>query len=61
MNGRKSKWRDNHPMAVVGVPSVGVLEPVHVDVEPIRVDVHVGNEEMSNGPSVPPSLEYSWD
>lgn len=57
MSGRKSKWRDNHPMAVVGVPNVPVLKPVHVDVEAIGVDVHVGNEEMRDEPSTPPSLE----
>lgn len=51
--------RDNHPMAVIGIPNVGVLEPVHVDVEPVGVDVHVGNEEMCDGPPKPPSLEYS--
>jgi hypothetical protein len=61
MNGRKSKWRDNHPMAVLGVPNVGVLKPVHVDVETVGVHVHVGNKEMSDKPSAPPSLEYSRD
>ena len=48
-------------MTVLGVPNIGVLEPIHVDVETIGVDVHVGNEEMSDEPSIPPSLEYSWD
>jgi len=48
-------------MAVVGIPNVGVLKLVHIDVEPIGVDVHVGNEEMSDEPPMPPSLEYSWD
>lgn len=57
MSGRKSHLRDNHPMAVVGVPNVPVLELIHVDVEAIGVDVHVGNEEMSDEPSMPPSLE----
>lgn len=61
MNGRKSKLRDNHPTAVVGVSNVGVLKPVHVDVEAIGVDVHVGNEEVSGEPSDPLFLEYSWD
>ena len=48
-------------MAVVGVPDVPVLKLVHVDVQAVRVHVHVGNEEMSDKPSDPPSLEYSQD
>ena len=48
-------------MAVVGVPDVLVLKTVHVDVQTVGVHVHVGNEEMSNEPSVSPSLEYSRD
>ncbi len=58
MDERNNKFRDNQPMPVVNVPDVGVLKPVHVDLEPaVRVDVHVGNEEMCHGPSIPPSFE----
>jgi len=49
-------------MAILGVPNVRVLEPIHVHLERvIGVEVHVGNEEMCDEPSVPPSFEYSQD
>lgn len=49
-------------MAVLGVPNVGVLKPVHVHLElAVGVDVHVGNEETCDEPSVPLSIEYSLD
>lgn len=43
---REIGWlRHHHAMAVLGVPHVVVLEPVHVHVEPsVRVQVDVGNE-----------------
>ena len=43
-------------MTILGVPNVVVLEPVDVDVEAIRVHVHVGNEELCNMPSMPPPV-----
>ena len=36
--------RHDHPMAVVGVPDVGVREAVHVDLELATIHVHVGDE-----------------
>jgi hypothetical protein len=49
-------------MAILGIPDIVVLELVDVHVERvIGVEVHVGNEEMCNEPSMPPSLEYSQD
>jgi hypothetical protein len=49
-------------MTILGIPDVVVLELVDVHVElVIRVDVHVGNEEMYAKPSIPPPLEYSRD
>ena len=49
-------------MAIPGIPDIGVLKLIDVHVERvIGIDVHVGNEEMSDGPSVPPSFEYSRD
>lgn len=36
--------RGHETMTVHGVPEVRVLEPVHVDVEAVRVHVHVGDE-----------------
>ncbi|MBU3901274.1 hypothetical protein KKF25_01375 [Patescibacteria group bacterium] len=45
---------------MLGVPDIGVLKPVDVHVErAIGVEVHVGNEEMCDEPSMPPPLEYS--
>lgn len=60
MNERNNKFRNNKTIPVLGVPDVRVLKPVHVHLElAVRIDVHVGNEEMCVGPSKPPSLEYS--
>ncbi len=62
MNERNSKFQNNHAMAVLGVPDVQILELVDVHVKlVIRVEVHVGNEEMYDESSVPLSLEYSRD
>mgnify|MGYP001590781076 CR=1 FL=1 len=33
-------------MTILAVPDVRVLEPVHVRVEPVRVDVHVRHEDF---------------
>jgi hypothetical protein len=58
--GENSALRNNHSMAVLGVPDVRVLKPVHVHVEPvIRVHVHLGNKEMHDEPSMPLPVEYS--
>ncbi|MCX6763788.1 MAG: hypothetical protein NTZ97_03615 [Candidatus Moranbacteria bacterium] len=58
----KSKFRNNNPMAILGTPDIVVLEPVDIDLElVIGVEVHVGNEEMCDKPSAPPSIEYSLD
>jgi hypothetical protein len=47
-------------MTIVGIPDIIVLEPIHVHIEPvIVVEVHVGNEEMSNKPSMTLPFEYS--
>lgn len=48
-------------MPVLGVPDVVVLEAVDIHVQPVVVHVHVGNEEMCDKPSMPPSFEYSQD
>ena len=49
-------------MAILGVPDIVVLKPVHIHLElVIRVEVHIGNEEMCDRPSDPLSLEYSRD
>ncbi|OGI16706.1 MAG: hypothetical protein A3J63_05015 [Candidatus Moranbacteria bacterium RIFCSPHIGHO2_02_FULL_40_12b] len=49
-------------MTILGIPDIVVLEPVDIDLElTVRVEVHVGNEEMCDKPSMPPSFEYSWD
>ena len=62
MNGRNSKFRNHQTMAVLGVPNIGVLKLIDVDIERvIGVEVHIGNEEMSDEPSMPPSFEYSRD
>jgi len=47
-------------MTILGVPDVRVLEAVDVHLEPVGIDVHVGDEEMCKEPSKPPPLEYSW-
>ncbi len=39
-------------MEILSIPNVVVLEPVDVDVEAIRVHIHVGNEELYNIPSI---------
>ena len=46
-------------MPVVGVPNIRVLKPIHVHIQPVRIHVHVGNEEMCDKLSIPPPLEYS--
>jgi len=38
--------RNDDSMTVLTVPDVRVLEPVHVHVEPVRVDVHVRHEDF---------------
>ncbi len=55
-------------MLVVSVPNVVVLKPIDVHLElAVGVDVHVGNEEMCNTPSIslPPDiarqLYFIWD
>jgi len=49
-------------MAILGVPDIGILKPVHVNIELIAgVDVHISNEEMYDAPSLPPSFEFSRD
>ena len=49
-------------MAVLGVPNIRVLKPVHVHVElTVGIHVHVGNEEMYDEPSAPLSLKYFWE
>jgi len=53
--------RNDHAIAVLGVPDVGVLKPIHVRVEAVGVDVHVGNEEKCDEPPISPSVEYSPD
>ena len=40
-------------MEILGIPNIVVLKPVDVDVQAIRVHVHVGNEESCNAPSIP--------
>ena len=40
--------RHDHPIAVVGVPDVGVREAVHVGLELATIDVHVGDEQKRN-------------
>lgn len=58
MSERISKFRNYHSMAILGVPDVRVLKPVHVDLElTVGVEVHVGNEEMCDRPSMAPPLE----
>lgn len=48
-------------MAMLGIPDIGVLKAVQIDVElAIRVDIDISNEEMYDEPSIPPSLECSW-
>ena len=62
MSERNSELRNNNTMAVLGIPNVRVLKPVHVHVKrTFRIHVHVGNKEMCDEPSMPPSLEYSRD
>jgi hypothetical protein len=39
-------------MAILGIPNVVVLEPVHIDVQAVRVHVHVDNEELYDASSV---------
>lgn len=59
---RNSQFRDDDLMAILGVPDIVVLEPVDVRIErAIRVEVHIGNEEACNKPSIPLSFEYSPD
>ncbi len=42
----KQLFQGYHTMPILGVPDVGVLEPVHVHLEiVVRVHVHVGNEK----------------
>ena len=41
-----SKFRNDKPMTILGVPHVVVREPVHVGVHrAVGIDVHVRNEE----------------
>jgi hypothetical protein len=62
MDERKSKFRNYDSMAILGIPDIVVLEPVDVHLElTVGVEVHVGNEEICNKPSIPPSFEYSRD
>ena len=45
-------------MTIIGIPDIRILEPVDIHIElTIRVEVHVGNEEMCDEPSMPLSLE----
>ncbi len=47
-------------IAILGIPNIIVLKPVHVHIEiAVRIEIHVSNEEMCNKPSIPPSLESS--
>lgn len=47
-------------MTILGIPDIVVLETVSVHVRPsVRIQVHVGHEEMCNKPSMPPPFEYS--
>ena len=40
-------------MQILGIPDVVVLERIHVDLElTVIIDVHVGNEELWNEPSI---------
>ena len=49
-------------MTILGIPDIVVLELVHIHLERvIGVEVHIGDKEMNNEPSVSPSLEYSRD
>jgi hypothetical protein len=58
MSEGNGQFRNHQTMAVLSVPNIGVLKPVHIHVElAVRVDIHVGNEEMCNRPSIPPSLD----
>jgi len=57
LSRRNSKFRDDKPMTVVAVPNVVVRELVHVDVQTVGVDVHVGNEEMYRKPPIAPSTK----
>jgi hypothetical protein len=46
-------------MAVHGIPLIGVLEPIDVDIEPaVGIHVHVGDEICAK-PSLPPPFEFS--
>lgn len=41
-------------MTVARVPHIVVLKPVHVHLQiAVSVDVHVGNEELCDTPSIP--------
>jgi hypothetical protein len=47
-------------MTVLGIPQIGVLEPIDVGIEPaVGIHVHVG-DEICIKPSLPPPLEFSW-
>ncbi len=62
MNERNGQLRNHHSRAVLGIPNVLVLKPVHVHVKPVvGIDAHVSDEKTCNEPSLPLSLEYSRD
>lgn len=44
--------RYHQTMCILGIPDVGVLEMVHVDVQAVRVHVHVG-DKMYDMSSIP--------
>ena len=40
-------------MLILGIPDIVVRELVHIDLEPtIVVEVHIGNEELCDKPSI---------
>ena len=39
-------------MEILGIPNVVVLKPVDVDVQTVRVHIHVRNEELYDMPSI---------
>ena len=42
--GETIRLRDNEPVTILGIPDIVVLETVDVDVQTVRIHVHVGHE-----------------
>lgn len=42
--GEVEKLRDDNPMTILAIPDIVILKAIHVDIQTVRIQVHVDHE-----------------